>query len=135
MAAVWDELAGAALCGRLGERLCEALETRLARFERPPQNMYGGWHQYMGKDLRALLGQRVRGRFNVRYCGRGSVQRCAADLWAAIERGARAAAAAHGTEDPSRWSSPVATISFAPLPLATIQYTNRPSGIHSVFQW
>ena len=79
--------------------------------------------------------QRVRGRFNVRYCGRGDLERCAADLWAAIERGARAAAARQGTDDPSRWSSPVATISFSPLPLTTIQYTNRPSGIHSVHQF
>jgi acyl-homoserine lactone acylase PvdQ len=135
MAAVWDELAGAAMCRRLGRSLCRALETRQSRFERPPGGMYGGWHQYMGKDLRTLLGRRVRGRFNVRYCGRGSVRRCAADLWAAIERGARAAAARQGTDDPSRWSSPVATISFTPVPLATIQYTNRPSGIHSVHQW
>ena len=67
--------------------------------------MYGGWHQYMGKDLRTLLGERVRGRFNVRYCGRGNLERCAADLWAAIERGARAAAASQGTSDPARWSS------------------------------
>jgi acyl-homoserine lactone acylase PvdQ len=136
IAAVWDQLAGAAMCRRLGRSLCEVLETRQSRFERPPDsNMYGGWHQYMSKDLRTLLGQRVRGRFHVRYCGRGDLERCAADLWAAIERGARAAAARQGTEDPSRWSSPTATISFSPLPLQTIQYTNRPSGIHSIHQW
>jgi acyl-homoserine lactone acylase PvdQ len=135
MAAVWDELAGAALCGRLGAALCRVLETRQDRFQRPPRGMYGGWHQYMGKDLRTLLGQRVRGPYNVRYCGRGSLRRCAADLWAAIERGARAAAARQGSTDPAAWSSPVATISFTPLPLTTIQYTNRPSGIHSVHQF
>ena len=135
MAAVWDELAGAALCGRLGTSLCRLLETRLERFERPPQNMYGGWHQYMSKDLRTLLGQRVRGRFNVRYCGRGDLERCSADLWAAVERGARAAAARQGTEDPAAWSSPVTTISFSPLPLTTMQYTNRASGIQSVHQF
>ena len=120
---------------RLGAALCSVLETRQDRFERPPRNMYGGWHQYMSKDLRTLLGRRVRGRFNLRYCGRGDLERCAADLWAAIERGARAAVARHGTDDPPAWSSPVATISFTPLPLATIQYTNRPSGIHSVHQF
>ena len=135
MAAVWHELAGAAMCRRLGRRLCRTLETRQPRFERPPEGMYGGWHQYMSKDLRTLLGQRVRGRFNVRYCGRGSLARCTADLWAAIERGARAAAQRHGTTNPAQWSSPTVPMEFTPLPLTTMQYTNRPSGIHSVHQW
>jgi acyl-homoserine lactone acylase PvdQ len=135
MAAVWDGLAGAAMCGRLGAKVCAALETRQVRFQRPPSGMYGGWHQYIGKDLRTLLGQRVRGRYNVKYCGRGSVERCAADLWAAIEKGAQAAAARFGTPDPTQWRSPTTKISFTPLPLATIQYTNRPTGIHQVMQF
>lgn len=135
MAAVWDGLADAAMCGRLGARVCKALETRQVRFQRPPSGMYGGWHQYMSKDLRTLLGRPVRGRYGVRYCGRGNVQRCAADLWAAIETGAQAAAARFGTTDPAQWHSPTVRTSFTPLPLATIQYTNRPTGIHQVFQF
>jgi acyl-homoserine lactone acylase PvdQ len=135
MAAVWDDLAGAAMCGRLGAKLCTALETRLVRFERPPSGMYGGWHQYMSKDLRSLLGRKVRGRLHVRYCGRGKLGRCARDLWAAIEKGAEAAAERFGTTDPAQWHSPTTTISFTPLPLTTIQYTNRPSGIHQVMQF
>jgi acyl-homoserine lactone acylase PvdQ len=134
MAAVWDGLAGAALCGRLGAKLCRALETRQSRFQRPPGGMYGGWHQYMSKDLRALLGGDVAGRLNVRYCGRGDVERCAADLWAAIERGAQAEARRQGGSDPAQWRRPTVTISFSPLPLAEMQYTNRPSGIHQVMQ-
>jgi acyl-homoserine lactone acylase PvdQ len=135
IAAVWDDLAGAAMCRRLGARLCAALETRLSRFERPPGGMYGGWHQYMGKDLRALLGADVEGRFKVRYCGKGDVARCARDLWAAIEEGAQAAAASHGTSDPAQWRSPTSRIAFIPIPLQEIQYTNRPSGIHQVMQF
>jgi hypothetical protein len=135
MAAVWDELAGAALCLRLGSKVCDALETRQSRFQRPPGGMYGGWHQYVSKDLRALAGGKVRGRFNVRYCGKGKVARCAADLWAAIERGAQAAAQRQGTTDPAQWRSPAVTIAFTPIPLADIQYTNRPSGIHQVMQF
>lgn len=135
MAAVWNDLAGAALCGRLGAKLCAALETRQVRFQRPPSGMYGGWHQYMSKDLRTLLGRKVRGRYNVRYCGRGDVERCAADLWAAIEQGAQAAARSQGTSDPTQWRSLTTKIAFTPLPLAQMQYTNRPSGIHQVMQF
>ena len=45
--------------------------------------MYGGWHQYLAKDLRTILGGDVAGRLNVRYCGNGNAARCAASLWAA----------------------------------------------------
>jgi acyl-homoserine lactone acylase PvdQ len=135
MAAVWDELAGAAMCGRLGASLCKALETRQSRFQRPPKGMYGGWHQYMSKDLRALAGERVRGRFHVRYCGKGKVGSCARALWGAIEKAAQAEAARQGSSDPAQWKAPTAKISFAPVPLADMQYTNRPSGIHQVMQF
>ena len=97
--------------------------------------MYGGWHQYMSKDLRTLAGGKVRGKFNVRYCGKGDVSACARDLWAAIDRAARAEAARQGTTDPAQWKSPVTKISFTPLPLVDMQYTNRPSGIHQVMQF
>jgi len=133
--AVWDDLAGAALCRRLGRHVCTALETRQSRFERPPGGMYGGWHQYMGKDLRTLLGRDVKGRYNLRYCGRGRLGRCARDLWGAIERGAQAEAARQGTTDPAQWKRPTVKIRFTPLPLAEMQYTNRPSGIHQVMQF
>ena len=89
----------------------------------------------MHKDLRTLLGRHVRGRFHVRYCGRGKLARCARDLWAAIEKAARAEAARQGSSDPAQWRRPTTRISFTPLPLTTIQYTNRPSGIHQVFQF
>jgi acyl-homoserine lactone acylase PvdQ len=135
MAAVWDQLAGAALCGRLGDKVCAALETRQSRFQRPPGGMYGGWHQYMQKDLRTLLGESVRGKYGVRYCGDGDVAKCAADLWAAIDAGAQAEAQAEGTTDVAAWHRPTVRISFAPLPLTTMQYTNRPSGIHQVMQF
>jgi hypothetical protein len=135
MKAIWSDLAGAALCGRLGASLCKALETRQVRFQSPPSGMYGGWHQYMAKDLRALAGERVRGAFKVRYCGKGNVAACARDLWAAIDRAAQAEAARRGNSDPAQWRSPVTKISFTPLPLTDMQYTNRPSGIHQVMQF
>jgi acyl-homoserine lactone acylase PvdQ len=135
MAAIWNDLAGAALCGRLGASVCKALETRQVRFKRPPSGMDGGWHQYMSKDLRTLAGEKVPGALRVRYCGKGNATACARDLWAAIDRAAQAEAARRGNSDPAQWRNPVVKISFTPLPLVDMQYTNRPSGIHMVMQF
>ena len=134
--AAWDELADAALCGRLGRNLCELLQRLNRRFDEPPlRNQYAGWHNYMDKDLRALLGRPVAGRYRVRYCGKGDVEACARALWAALDRAGRAEAARQGTSDPSRWRLPTQRISFGPVPLVDIQYTNRPSGIHQLMQF
>jgi hypothetical protein len=59
--AAWKGLTDAGLCDRLGTALCKQLEGRNARFDQPPGGQYGGWHQYMWKDLRAMLGQKVAG--------------------------------------------------------------------------
>jgi hypothetical protein len=134
MGAVWDRLAGAALCGRLGARLCRQLETRTPRFDTPPAGMYAGWHQYLETDLGALLGRHVRGRFGLAYCGRGSLPRCARELWAAIDAGARVQAASQGA-DPRAWTRPTVAIGYVPLPLVAMQWTNRPSGIQQVLQF
>jgi len=135
MEAIWDELAGAAMCGRLGASLCAALETRQSRFQAPPGGMAGGWHQYMSKDLRTLAGEDVAGRYRVRYCGNGAIGRCARALWAAIEEGAQAEAMRQGTSDPAGWKAPTEKISFTPIALVDMQYTNRPSGIHQIMQF
>ena len=39
-----------------------------------------GWYGYAQKDLRTLLGRRVRGRYSRVYCGRGKLGRCRAAL-------------------------------------------------------
>ncbi len=41
---------------------------------------------YVDKDLRTLLHDPVRGRFNLRYCGNGSLDACRASLWAAVDQ-------------------------------------------------
>jgi hypothetical protein len=136
MVGVCERLAGAGLCDRLGRALCAELATLRPRFDAPPgSNQYGGWHQYMDKDLRALLGRKVRGPYRLRYCGRGSVRACARALWATLETSGKALAAAQGTTDPEQWRIPVRTLAFTPLPLVPVQYTNRPSGIHQVLQF
>jgi hypothetical protein len=132
--AAWDDLAHAALCGRLGKVACAALELRRNLFEAPPRGQYGGWHQYMYKDLRALLGFKVADRYGLRYCGNGKVKACAKALWKGLDKGAKEVARKQGS-DPAKWRAPVTKVPFTPVPLIDIQYTNRPSGIHQVMQF
>jgi acyl-homoserine lactone acylase PvdQ len=40
----------------------------------------GSWYGYVSKDLRTVLGDRVRGRYSREYCGGGSLARCRAAL-------------------------------------------------------
>jgi acyl-homoserine lactone acylase PvdQ len=129
--AAWKKLTDAGLCDRLGRGLCTQLEGRISRFDLPPGGQYSGWHQYMGKDLRRQLGQKVKGKYHLTYCGKGSVSRCSKELWAALASAGSAVAAQQGA-DPAKWTERAATIGFTPLPLTTIQYTNKPSGIHQV---
>jgi len=129
--AAWQGITNAGLCDRLGSALCKQLEGRISRFDLPPGGQYSGWHQYMWKDLRTELGQKVRGKYNLKYCGDGSVSRCSKELWAALAGAGKSIAAKQGA-DPTKWTEKAATISFSPLPLTTIQYTNKPTGIHQV---
>ncbi len=47
-------------------------QPRHAIYDQPPSGQYTGWHIYMYKDLRTLLGDSVRGKYAVRYCGAGT---------------------------------------------------------------
>jgi acyl-homoserine lactone acylase PvdQ len=85
-------------------------------------------HSYVDKDLRTLLGDKVRGRFNLAYCGGGSLAQCRADLWAAIHETADRLAAELGETDPSKWLKPAARTGFVPGLLPnTFPTTNRPT--------
>ncbi|MCU1675426.1 MAG: penicillin acylase family protein [Frankiales bacterium] len=127
----WKGITNAGLCDRLGAGLCQALEGRISRFDQPPGGQYSGWHQYMDKDLRRLAGQKVVGKYHLKYCGDGSVARCSKELWAAIAAAGKTIAAKQGA-DPTKWTEPAATIQFSPLKLFQMQYTNKPTGIHQV---
>jgi hypothetical protein len=82
---------------------------------------------YVDKDLRTLLGDPVKGRFNLSYCGNGSLDACRASLWAVVERVAGELAAEQGPE-PSSWTGPAGRTGFTPgLIPDTIRTTNRPT--------
>jgi acyl-homoserine lactone acylase PvdQ len=83
---------------------------------------------YVDKDLRTLLGRPVRGRFNLRYCGRGSLRGCRTTLWRAIHGAADRLAAEQNEPDPTKWRTRAARTSFVPgLIPNTIRTTNRPT--------
>ena len=129
--AAWDGLANAAMCPRLGTALCDQLSQLRGRYDTPPGGQYGGWHQYMWKDFRTILGQKVKGRYSARYCGKGNAKACAASLWKALSAAGATLSAQQGA-DPTQWREPTTYIEFSPLPLFKMQYTNKPSGIHQV---
>jgi acyl-homoserine lactone acylase PvdQ len=138
MDTAWPKLADAAMRPVLGQALADQLHNTLhRRFDLPPGGMFGGWHMYMSKDLRTLLGRRVRGPLRNRYCGNGDANVCRADLWAAMEAAGAELEAAQGP-DPNAWRADASRerIRFAPglLPY-TMRYTNRPSGIQQVIEF
>ncbi len=138
MDTAWPKLANAWASTVLGPALSTQLATFDSMFDQPPSGQYHGWHIYMNKDLRSILGQRVRGPFAVRYCGGGSLKRCSAQLWTRARLGRQHARRGPGLEPerlarrarcPSGSSSPPSGCSL------TMRYTNRPSGIQQVLSF
>ena len=85
-------------------------------------------HSYVDKDLRTALDERVRGRFNLRYCGNGRLAACRASLWAALAETANRLAAAQNQPNPRLWRSEASRTGFAPgLIPNTMRTTNRPT--------
>jgi hypothetical protein len=134
MDTAWPLLANAWASSVLGPKLSNELASFDSQFDLPPGGQYTGWHIYMDKDLRTIMGTKVRGKFSVRYCGAGNIKRCRAQLWSAIDKAGDQLAAKQGS-NPSAWRSSATRerITFVPglLPF-TMRYTNRPSGIQQV---
>jgi hypothetical protein len=106
-------------------------------FQAPPEGQEYGWHIYIDKDLRTILGARVRGKYNVRYCGAGSLKRCRAEMWTALSQAGSILAAKQGSR-PAAWRADANAerIRFVPgvLPY-TMRYANRPSGIQQILSF
>jgi len=99
----------------------------------------GGWNSYLDKDLRSLLGEKVKGGYHFKFCGGGNLNACATALWGALDAAGNTLQAANGgNPNPSAWlaDANAEKISFAPGLLTTkIRYTNRPSGIQQVISF
>jgi Penicillin amidase len=120
MDAVWTPLAEAVMRPVFGDLVDDLDEARSL-------NGTSG-QSYVDKDLRTLLRRPVRGRFNLRYCGRGSLRACRASLWRAIGRAADGLATQFAGTDPTAWRKPALRTTFVPgLIPNTIRATNRPT--------
>ncbi len=121
----------------LGSGLSAEFASFTSIYDQAPGGQYTGWHIYMNKDLRTILGERVRGRYATRFCGGGRLSRCRAELWSALGRAGAILAAKQGP-NPSAWRSSATAerIKFVPglLPI-TMRYANRPSGIQQVLSF
>lgn len=90
-----------------------------------------GFYSHINKDLRTVLGLKVRGKASRVYCGEGSLKKCRADLTASLDAAVKALEEQFG-EDPSTWDANEAgdQIDFTPVGLQdqpNMQWQNRPT--------
>jgi hypothetical protein len=127
----WPRIADAVMRPVLGP-LLERLAALHGRSDDPGPGgsaYISGWYGYVDKDLRALLGQPVRGAFSRRYCGAGVLAACREALWEALDAAAAALERAQGPA-PSAWRADATKerIRFASGILPdTMRWTNRPT--------
>ncbi len=116
----WRPIADAVMGARFGDLLDDLNNVR----------GLGGLsgESYVDKDLRTLLGDKVKGKYNLSYCGKGDLAACRASLWAAIDASADGLESDFGSSDPSTWRGTASTTGFAPGLLPTrFPTTNRPT--------
>jgi Penicillin amidase len=142
MDAAYPNIVDNELAARLGQTLLPQLDSLSSRFDAPPGGQLSGWYQYFDRDIRGLLhgkGKkkgRLADQFNLTYCGKGHLSLCRSEIWNAIQAAGNQLANQQGP-DPSAWraSATAEEIHFSPLPLLTMRYTNRPSGIQQVISF
>ena len=124
-------------CDRCSVRSSTSSTALFARFDAPPGGQYNGWYQYFDRDIDKLLKIKQPQPFTNDYCGAGNLKRCQSSLWDALAAAGKQLTKKYGTSNPSAWhaSAKPIEINFAPLPLITMQYTNRPSGIQQVISF
>ena len=94
MDAWWSPMVRRMFEPTLGTPLLERIRTMVGFGSPPPpggSSFGSGWWGYVDKDLRRLLGQRVRSPLSRKYCGRGSLRRCRELLIATLKDAGQAA--------------------------------------------
>jgi acyl-homoserine lactone acylase PvdQ len=137
MDTAWPLLARAWASSVLGPMLTQQFANLVSVYDQPPGGQYTGWHIYMYKDLRTMLGMPVRGKYAVRYCGAGNLKRCRQLLWNAINQAGNTLARKQGS-NPASWRSSATAedITFVPgLLTYKMRYTTRPTGIQQVLSF
>jgi acyl-homoserine lactone acylase PvdQ len=97
MDAWWPLLVKADLQPVLGTTALNEIESNFSIDNQPETHQGSAWdvgfYGIVQKDLRSVLGQRVRGRLNRIYCGAGSLRRCRVALDASLLKAASESAA------------------------------------------
>jgi acyl-homoserine lactone acylase PvdQ len=134
MDAAWPGMANACMGTRLTPEQLEELDSLFSRWDAPPQGQYDGWYQYLERDIRSLLGKRVPQPLENSYCGKGKKGQAQSAIWQALAAAGKELTADQGTADPSAWraSATAEEITFAPINIETMAYTNRPTGIQQL---
>ncbi|MBK5111599.1 MAG: penicillin acylase family protein, partial [Thermoleophilia bacterium] len=124
----WTNIANAFMKPQIGSQLDE-LNSLFRRFDQPPAGQYSGWYQYFERDIKELLGKDQVKPFKKSYCGKGGLEACQTAVWNAIAQSGQELTDKYGTPDPSQWHSDATAeeITFSPINLMTMAYTNRPS--------
>jgi acyl-homoserine lactone acylase PvdQ len=139
MDAAYPNIVNNELAARLGQSLLPQLNDLSSRWDAPPGGEFSGWYQYFDRDIRGLLAKKrhLPDQFNLTYCGKGHLGACRQEVWTAIQAAGDQLTSQQGTADPAAWraSATAEQIHFAPLPLITMRFTNRPSGIQQVISF
>ena len=125
-----------------GQTLLPQLDSSLSRFDAPPAASTSAGTSTSTATSAACCTGRARARrrlpdqFNLTYCGKGHLSLCRSEVWNAIQAAGNQLANQQGP-DPAAWraSATAEQIHFSPLPLLTMPYTNRPSGIQQVISF
>ena len=136
MDAFYPRLLDAVLAPALGPQVAE-LKRLEGQSNFAGSGFTGGGINYVEKDLRTVLGERLAEPFDTRFCGAEDLAACRDSVWAALDAAGAEIATRQG-EDPEAWTSDANAerIRFAPGLLPTsIRYTNRPSGIQQVISF
>jgi hypothetical protein len=123
--ALWGPLAETVMQPIYGE-LTEVLDSKRNLSGSPGSGNQPG-PSFVDKDLRTLLGKDVEGKYNLSYCGNGSLEACRDSLWQVVDEVTQEIALVRG-DDPSAWIKEGGRIGFTPgLISETFRATNRPT--------
>lgn len=131
MDAWWEPAAQAIFKPTLGDAY-DALPMRHHDNPRAQGSAFqSGFYSQINKDLRTILGLRVRGKASRIYCGKGSLKVCRKDLVASLDAAVKVLEEEFGA-DPSTWDADEEgdQINFTPVGLQdqpNMQWQNRPT--------
>jgi acyl-homoserine lactone acylase PvdQ len=103
MDAWWQRLMPGVFEPALGATLVERIKDINPYAQTPDgqgSSFFDGWHGYLDKDLRRLLGRHVKHPLSRRYCGGGKLRACRRILADTLEAAAASVRSAYGTDLP-----------------------------------